>query len=61
MEPIDKWTELSSGEYFISIDPAIVKIDYSWQFAFKMPYLDLESVEEEIPTFNEPRLKPIKL
>lgn len=60
MEPIDKWIEVSPGEYFISIDPAFKKIDYSWQFTFKMPNLDLESVEEEIPTFNEPRLKEIK-
>ena len=64
MEPIDKWTE-GFKEYSASQDPAtgahIIDFDFASLYpSFIKMYNPGSETEEKTPTFNEPRLNPIK-
>jgi hypothetical protein len=61
MEPIDKWTE-GFKEYSASLDPATRTYIMNRDFASLYSSITVSGSEpeEKTPTFNEPRLNPIK-
>jgi len=61
MEPIDKWMG-GIGDSHVSVDPATgtyYTYTIEWKTFNYSPWMSKEE-EEKVPTFNEPRLKPIK-
>ena len=62
MEPIDTWKEVYLKEYFASQDPATGTYIVNFDFASLYSSITVSGSEpeEKTPTFNEPRLKPIK-